>query len=707
MVIVCGKFAQNGIMRNSLALLFMMVFAIGHSQTENDSIPRQLNEIVIKSEMQAITNKNGNLKVDVANSVYKSIPNTIDLLSKLPKIQVNTDGESIDIIGKGSALIYIDNQKANVNDLQSLSVDDIKHIEIIHNPSAKYEADGKVLIQITRKKNKNRGFQATISETAVFKKKFNNYTAINTSFKTGQTEFKANVDYNDLNPWESNGIDYAIPAADIDADYRVAGFTNRKQYIFGAGIFHQLNEDDYVSITVSDRIRKDAFAFETTTFNSQPRLSENIRTLGSNVADKNFWNSFVNYNNKIKSIDAALFGGLQFSRLNDDSAIASYNNYNQSQFAPFQSLAQDFSVSVFSGRLDFEKKWANEMKWESGALFSSADAKTGLQIFDYEQSALTDSDYQLKEKNTSAYTSFSGTVKKIAWTAGLRMENTDIDGTYENNTIAPLRKNYTNWFPKIQLGFTIDSSKTITLDYAKSIVRPNYSAMGSGVTYINPYFAFANNINLNPSITDVVSMVFQYKNKSLRVAAYQSADVVNYSFTYNGSQNLLIFQPENFKRESGYELELTLPFQFGIWDNTNSLNGYLTKLEDPSALVNRVKPYLYYFSSHNFNFKKEWTLSLTGWGLTQQQIGIYDKRGFFIMDVAAAKTFKNLTFSLRCNNVFRNTTYIESFNISGVNAKARYFTDTYDYSIAIKYTFGKIKDSAYQEKQVEETTRIK
>jgi hypothetical protein len=694
-------------MKNTFLWLLFAV-TISNAQTENDSIPKQLDEITIQAAARAITNKNGNLKIDVANSIYKSVPNAIDLLSKLPKIQVSSDRENVTIVGKGNALIYIDNQKVGMNDLNSLSVGDIKNIEIINNPSAKYEAEGRAVILITRKRNRKEGFEATISETAMFKKKFNNYAGLNASFKTGKTEFKANAEYNDLNPWESNGINYEIPSAGIAANYRVAGFTDRKQYIFGGGIFHQVNEDDYVSLTVSDRIRNDDFAFDTNTFNSQPLLSEGIQTLGSNKAGKNFFNSFFNYNNKIKSIDAVFFGGLQYSKFTDGSAIASFNNYNNSQFGLFQNLAQDLDVSVFSGRADFEKKFGDEIKWETGALFSSANAQTKLRLFDYEQSQLTHSDYRLKEKNTSAYATLSGTVKKISWTAGIRMENTDINGEYKLGTNPPLLKNYTNWFPKVELDYAIDSSKTITVDYGKSIDRPNYSSIGSGVTYINPYFAFASNINLNPSITEAVSAVFQYKDKSLRVAGYQSSDVVNYSFTYDDADNLLIFKPENFKRESGYEVELTLPFKRGIWSSTNMLNGYLTKLEDPSAVVKSVKPYLYYYTNHIFTFKKEWTLSFTGWGLTRQQTGIYDKKGFYIVDVGVSKTFfKNLSGTLSANNVFRNTTYGENFNLSGVNSRAKYYTDTYDYSLSLKYTFGKIKDAAYRQKEIEETTRIK
>ena len=118
-----------------------------------------LNEVTIISKRKTFTNSNGNIKVDVANSVYNSIPNTVDLLSKLPTVQVSSDKENITVIGKGNPLIYIDSQKAGINDLNALDPADIKTIEIIQNPSSKYEAEGRSVILVTRKFSKKDSFK--------------------------------------------------------------------------------------------------------------------------------------------------------------------------------------------------------------------------------------------------------------------------------------------------------------------------------------------------------------------------------------------------------------------------------------------------------------------------------------------------------------------------------------------------------------------
>jgi hypothetical protein len=217
----------------------------------------ELNEIVLKSEKKIFTNTNGNIKVDIASSLFEAVPNPMDLLSKLPGIQISGDKESISIVGKGNALIYIDNQEVGINDLNALSVEDIKTIEIIKNPSSKYEAEGKAVILITIKLSKKDGFETTISEVASFKKRFNNYLSINSSFKKNKTEIKTNFGYNLLNPWESIGNNFEIPNKNIDSDFIAESFTRRRQFILGGGIYHQINEDDYLSFNMSGKIQKD------------------------------------------------------------------------------------------------------------------------------------------------------------------------------------------------------------------------------------------------------------------------------------------------------------------------------------------------------------------------------------------------------------------------------------------------------------------
>lgn len=664
-----------------------------------------LKEVTIISKRKTFTNSNGNIKVDIANSIFKAVPNPMDLLSKLPGIQISADRENISIVGIGNPLIYIDNQRVGINDLNTLSVDDIKTIEIIKNPSSKYEAEGRAVILITRKLSRKEGFEMRINEVASLKKRFNNYLGINSSIKKNKTEIKLNFNFNQLNPWESISYNFEIPNSNIQSNFLAESYTKRRQFILGSSIFHQINEDDYFSFNINGRLQNDLDKNTTNTFNKQNNIQNNIETLNNNDENRNFFNSFINYNKKIKSLDAKLFTGFQYSNFYQKSNSVIQNNYDNTQFDLTQNRNQKFNVDVFSGRTDLEKSFKNEMKLEIGALYLSADANTDFEVLDFISTNNENSNYNFKEKNTAGYTQLSGKVKKVDYSLGLRVENTNIEGKYRTDESLPIDKNYTNFFPKIQLSVLIDSIKTISFNYAKSISRPNYSSTSQISIYTNPFLIFSRNINLDPTITDEISTTFQFRDKSVKLNFYQSKDPVNFSFSYDSYLNLTTFKSINYEKQSGVNLEFNLPFEHKFWSSTNSFSFILNKIEDKSAVFIESKPYLYYYSNHTFKLPKELNFAITGWGFTKRNEGVFKRNALFIMDLAISKTlFNNFDCTLSFNDIFRNMNFNEDFIINDIASKAIYFTDTREISLSISYKFGKIKDSKYQERNIDENS---
>lgn len=685
-------------------MLFLFSFlANAQNETPKDSTSTHLNEVVISQNKKTFTNSNGNIKVDVANSIYNSIPNPIDLLAKLPAVQVSSDREKITVVGKGSPLIYIDNQKVTMNDLNALAVADIKTIEIIQNPSAKYEAEGRAIILITRKLSKKEGFKTEISEIASFKKNFNNYLGFNSNFKKNKIEWKANFNYNRLNPWESHSINYQIPNPDIASVYDVSANTKRKQFVFGGRLFYKINEDDYFSFNISSKLQTDVFPINTLTENKNKEEENNVVTYSDNEGKKNFINSFLNYSKKIKSIGAQVFTGLQYSNFNQTSWSQVQNNFNMTEFELAQIRDQKFKVNVFSGRVDLEKKFKNEMKLEAGGLYSSANSKSDIDIYYYKTNTNEISNYNFKEENLAGYSQLSGKIKKVDFSIGIRVENTNVLGKFESELLPLVDKNYTNFFPKAQFTFTIDSTKSVSFNYAKSITRPNYSSLSQGATYINPYFLYSRNVFLNPTIIDEVSTTFQYHDKSVRLSFTKAKDPVYSSFSFDDQNNIMTFKDINFDKSSGFSADFTLPFTYKFWTMTNSLIFILEKVEDKSAAFLATKPYLYYTSNNEFKLPEGYSVVLNFWGLTKQYNGVFETSRRFVVDIAASKIFfKNWNCTLSCNNIFKNVVQSENFTFNNISSNSRYVVDSHEVSIAIKYSFGKIKESQFKEKNIDE-----
>jgi Outer membrane protein beta-barrel family len=691
--------------KNLVFIISLFISNCSFSQIAKDTITNKIDEITVTGNTKTVSTKNGNIKVDITNSIYKSVSNTIDLLSKLPTIQISANKETISVIGKGNALLYIDNQRIAINDLNTLTIDEIKSIEIINNPSSKYESEGRAVILISRKISKREGFKIDLTETTSLKKSFNNYFGINASIKKKKLEWKANFNYNDLSIWEKHGIDYQIPEANIVSNYVVEAITKRPQFIFGGGLFYKINEDNYLSFNINSRNQNDTFGINTITYNKQNSIHNNILTHSDNKETKDFTNSFFNYNKKCKSANILLFTGLQYTIFKEVNSSFIENNYNATQYELSQNRQQKFTVNVFSGRIDLEKNFKNDMKWELGGLYLTANSKTNLDVTNFTTNQLTQSNYNFSEQNTAGYTQLSGNIKKLSYIVGVRAENTMIEGKFLNQNNALIKKNYTNLFPKIQLDIPIDSSKTLMLNYSKSIVRPNYSATSQGATYINPYFLYRSNINLDPTINNELSCSFQYNDRSIKLSYFKNSQPVYQTFLYNSLENVLSLNDQNFDTESGFNLEFTLPFTYRFWTATNVLSIISNKIEDASATQIDSKPYAYYYSNHVFKLPSDYIFSLTAWGTSPQKEGFIESNNTkFIMDCTLSKTFfSNWDFTLSYNDIFKNMTFNQNFTINNISSKTKYYTDSNEFSIAIKYTFGQIKTTQFKEKNIDDT----
>jgi len=662
-----------------------------------------LDEVEITATKQAIENKNGNMIVNIENTIFSKESNPIDLLSKLPKIQIANNRESISVVGKGTALIYLGNQRISTHELQNIAIEDIKTIEIISNPSSKYEASGRSVILITSKFSKKDGIKGSISETASFRKNYNNFFASNVSFKKSKLEFKFNVAYNDLHPWESNGSDYSITNKNIESSYLVAvDDTKRPQFIFGEGFYYQLNEHDYLSLSSTLRSQKDQFLIKTNSSHKENNIENHVFTISDNDDYRFYSSTNVNFNKSFKKTRNLFIGG-QYSYFNKALGSDIGNSLNGSEIILDQKRLQDFKVNVTSLKTDFENEFANKSKLEIGASVSVINAKTDAQTSIVNPSSNFMSSYNYKEKNYAAYSQLSGKAGKLSYSSGVRAEITDGKGGFLNNSTLLVDRNNVKLFPKAMLAFEIDSARNLTLNYAKSVVRPNFTTISSSSTYINPFLEWKGNVELKPTITNEISLNYNFKNYAINTSYYLKENPVFYNIAYNDASETSTMSSTNFEDEEGFNLELVVPLKYKFWNSTTVVDFVSKRISDKNAIEFKASPYLYIYSNHQFKIDNTFSASLSGWGYTKHKEGIYKRNGVFAVNASLTKKFlKKIDATLSFNDVFKSLRFKEAYNVNNVRANTIFFTDANEISISIKYSFGKLKESSYKNKNVDE-----
>ncbi len=677
---------------------------LNFSLKENSNL---IEEVQVVAERDAIVNKNGNLKMNIANTNFASQPTTTSLLSLFPKILVSSDGGSVSVIGKGSPLIYLGNQRISMEELNSIPVNSIQDIELINNPSAKYEADGRAVILIRRKKGVGDGVNISLSEVASWNRKFNNFLGLNASLKKNRLELRTNFSYNQLQPWEGSDSAYEIGGLNVNADNSGFSLVYRPQFIAGGGFYYQLNDGDYFSGNVNLRTHTSVGPISSisNTFENDT-LDNKFETLVNELEDRSFFTSNLNYNKQLTKSKSNLFFGIQYSNYirNLDSEIT--NSVNGNSFEIFENRNQDFMIDAYAVRVDFEKKIFDNEKFEMGMNYAGAKAEAFSEFEVLMPTDYVSAFYDYSEENLAAYVQLSGTIKKMDFSLGVRTEKNDVEGGFRSADDLTLDIDQTILFPKVMVNIPIDSSWNLTLNYAKTVARPNYLNSSSISTYITPFLEYSRNVNLRPSINEEVSANFQYKKSSFELSYSRRKNPTFVSIIVDEDTGRLISSPVNLEQERSFNFSILNPFGYKKWSTTNFVRFSFSEMKDPTAVVQGVTPSVYFYTRQQIQLPKRFSVGATFYGMTKRKTGVTEAKGFSNLDFFVSKTFKNkFSVTLNFNDVYRGFEFTSLTEFNGIITNETRFSDRKAFMISMRYSFGKEFKSKYQNRDVDDNLK--
>ncbi|MGW9685417.1 TonB-dependent receptor domain-containing protein [Flagellimonas sp. 2504JD1-5] len=663
----------------------------------------KLEEVEVVAAKNPITYEGGNLKVDVQNPYFSAIPDPLDLLSRLPNVQVSPDRESVSILGKGNPLIYLGNQRISMEEFSALPIDGIATIEIINNPSAKYEAEGRAVLLLTIKKTSSQGLKGSLQETASAKRNFNNYLGFNSSYANERWTARGNLAYNQLQQWESNSFLFEIPEREVLVDYLVLIPRNdRVQLNGGMGLYFQWNDSDYLSLNSTIRSQTDDAPFFTDTFLVDRNDQEFIQTQTGNDNTKDYYSGSFNFNKKLNH-SWNLFTGLQYSGFKQTLATEISNSIDMSEFILDQTRAQKYRINSLAFRIDVEKTFSKNLKLEVGANVSRAKAEAFTRI----QQILTNSealiDFGYEEKLFAGYGSLSGKLgRKTNFATGLRVEHNTVDGAIASDDSPIVSRTNTNLFPKANVSFVLDSTSTLSFNYAKSIRRPDFSRTSSITVFINPFLEGSGNVNLRPTLTNELSANYQKGNKTFFMTYYRSTNPTNFTISYDAQADTALLSLVNLDIENGFYVGVTLPYTKGIWTSNNTVSLNYSQLKDNGASFSAAKPYIYVYTNHQLKIAKDTTLVLGAWGMGRRQVGIFKRNGLMVFETSLSKTFfKYWDCTLRFNDITRAMNFEEGYTLNGVIADGVYFADVREVALSVKYRFGDSKKAKFKNRDVD------
>ena len=625
-----------------------------------------------------------------------------DVLSNVPSIAVDTDGTvsmrgntniKFLINGKPSALLGID---SGADALRSIPADQIDKIEVITNPSSKFEASGSAgILNIILKKTKGRGFNGSVTGNLGYLPQ----TSLNAnlSWKVNNWNYFVNGGggYNERENTSTNNAKY------FDSNSNITKYTDQESIGKGNNNFYNLNTgfnvdvSDKTSINLSGLIRR---------YDSKNDNTVNYQTLNSNraVTENSARITDGNGNNFSWQIDGGLDHKFNTDGHNISSSISVQESKNKDYSFVDESANNAFVLNNYIkqktinknivGKIDYELPLGETSKIEAGYRF---DSNTN----DYDYAVTQSFDKQnyfilndftsntiYKENINAVYTQFKSKVGKVGYQLGLRAENSNIKVDFNNLTgkNSNIDKNYTGLFPSVFLSYDLgDNSNQLLLNYSRRINRPRSYFLIPFSSYNDNRNQFFGNTDLNPEYTNSFELGYAIQKKKLTInpTLYYKKTEGETRFVFTREDPLsdnFVTRPYNIGTETQYGLDLNLTADILPWYKilgSIDLFGYSSEgsFFDPNLVSKPLD-----FSGDGFSttvrltntFKVDKTLNmqLQGFYRGAENTVSQSRKGIYVVNFGASKTIWNGdgTFTFNIQDIFntrarQSTTFGEGF----------------------------------------------
>ena len=626
---------------------------VGDIQMQPDT--KELGEVVVKGERPQYKMTTGGMTVDIQNSLLKDVGTADDVLSMLPQVQ-GGDG-NFTVFAKGTPEIYINNKKVqNARELKRLKSTDIKSVDVITSPGAKYNAEVGAVIRIKTKKRQGDGISMEASSQVKYNEKWTTYDDATVKYRTGGLEVFGNMMINNDNHSEDNTITTDIRANGNHVNIVQVCPSNFWYTMLGGqiGASYDFNDDNSIgfSYTLSGSL------YEGGTVQAQQTITRNNALEGMvdqfiemNISDRPQHEANIYYVGKAGKL------GIDFN----GSWIWKKNVRDQASFEHSLQLA-DRTVTthnenrnhMLAGKLVLTYPiWKGELS--AGTEMSRSNSHG---IYSNVEQVMAPSNDEIKESNVAGFAEYKLKLGDWSLNGGLRYETVTSDyysfGQYQTE---PSRK-YHDLFPNISVGWQ-KNKWGIQLGYNKRISRPNYQALNSNVQYDNRYEYEGGNPLLRPTIKQNLDLNVTYSWLNFTTGYSHNKDLrLNFGYLYQEGTEITIWTNRNFDKFESFNTSLTASPKFGFYSPTLTLSYWQQNFDTQAygLATKRNKP------EWQINFRNWFTINKTTKAMlylhysTSYDYGFNHNAHEFNINARVQKTFLdgNLTVALFANDIFCN-----------------------------------------------------
>lgn len=709
---------------------------LGNILLETES--NQIETVVIRGEKTTVDIKLDKKVYNVGQDLMVKGGTVSDVLDNIPSVSVDVEG-NISLRGNESVRVLIDGKPStaiNVADaLRMLPADAVDKVEVITNPSARYDAEGGGgILNIILKKGKNKGLNGTLIATAGDPK--NNGISANINSKTDNYNLFTTVSLNDRNNPGKTKINQENFLANSYIEERRFSdrYSKGANVNFGMEVF--LNKDKSATWTNSINYRNNGGnTDENVTYKNfnlnrdfiNTRFRDNISENDNEAIEysSNFLKKFKKDGHKL-TIDAS------FSLNKEDEFSNIYGSILETgMFISDEKTSKIGRQNRNLYQIDYVLPIKKNMQFELGSRGSYTNSNSNYEVL--ERVAQNDpytnipgftNNFEYIENVTAVYTQF-GTkfFNKLSVLGGLRFENTNLE-INQLLTNDFNKRNYNNLFPSLFFTYELNDDSSLSLNYSKRISRPRDR-------FINPFSSYTSNTNLfvgdpklNPAFTDAFDIGFlrKWDKVTFSTSAYYNHTTDSFQIVRKESGDLvngipvIINTPFNLGEDNRIGMEFTVNYSLKKWWKLNSNVNYFyneTKgnyqfTDSNSNLVNQNFDYksstwsARITSKINLPYKIDWQTNANY--NAGQKTAQGKTKGIAAMNLAFSKDVlkDKATIAFNVNDVFNSRKRIQDLRLPTVNSYSEMQWRVRAITFSFTYRFNKLKTDKDPKPKVQE-----
>ena len=604
-----------------------------------NKIPNNLKGVVVTAQKPMVEVKAEKMIVNVEGTINAVGSDALELLRKSPGVLVDKD-DNLSLSGKNGVQIYIDGKPTPLGGqdlssyLKSLQSSQIESIEIITNPSAKYEAAGNAgIINIRLKKNKSLGTNGSVNAGWNIGTYAKYNAGLSLNYRNKNLNIFGNYSYNEgIN---ENAIKLYRVVADSIFDQHGNFIMTNKSHNYKVGMDYFIDKKSTIGVIVNGTISDPGITNKGTTPISYKPTGVVDRILiadNSSVLNRDNVNLNVNYN-------YTGTGGKSLG-VNADHGYYDINNnqyqpnfyFNAAGTIPISSVIYQMiaptTININSAKADWEQpfkkgtlgfggKWAG-IKTDND--FQRYNVQTSGKILDKDRS----NRFNYTETISAAYVNYNRALKGMTLQAGVRMEHTSSEGvsnglksssTGYDPYISGFKRTYTDFFPSAAVTFNKNPMNQFSISYSRRIDRPNYQDLNPFEFKLDEYTFQKGNINLRPQYSNSIGVTNTYKYKLTTTLNYSHVKDLFTQIIDTAEKSKAFISKRNLATQDIVSLNISYPFRYksySMFANMNSFYTHYLANFGAGRTINANASGLSLYMQNSIKFVKTWTAELSG-----------------------------------------------------------------------------------------------